>query len=138
MLSNVKKTNHICADATYKLTIVGAPVLIVGTTDKAKVFHPFGIAVTSSETAIDFKFIFKAVKKGCFVNEQYNYKPTALIADGAGAITNGFMTAFGYLSLADFIRVYCWAHVNVNLDKKVLIGQKSAVLLTSHSLWNHC
>ena len=76
-----KKTNHICADATYKLTIVGAPVLFVLITDKAKVFHLFGIAVTSSETAIHFPFIFDNVKKGCYTNDQFIYKSTALLAD---------------------------------------------------------
>lgn len=42
----------------------------------------------------------------------YEYKPEALIADGAEAITNGFMNAFGYDSIHSFIRVMCWAHVH--------------------------
>jgi hypothetical protein len=35
---------HICADATYKLIWQGYPVLIVGTTDIDRVFHPYGLA----------------------------------------------------------------------------------------------
>jgi hypothetical protein len=34
LLENCRKTEHICADATYKLTYEGFPVLLCGTTDK--------------------------------------------------------------------------------------------------------
>ncbi len=50
------------------------------------------------------------------------YKPEVLIADAAAAITNGFCHAFGYDASAvvlEFVRIMCWAHVNINLDKKV-------------------
>ncbi len=126
LLSNAKKSDHICGDATYKLTVIGAPCLINGTTDKKKQFHPFGIAITSAEKAADFEFVFNAVKKGVLKLEQYTYKPKALIADAAGAITNGFMHAFGYDSEDEFTRIYCWAHVNINLDKKVKIVKNTS------------
>ena len=43
LLEITKKSKHICADATYKLLHHGYPLLIVGTTDKNKSFHPFGV-----------------------------------------------------------------------------------------------
>jgi hypothetical protein len=58
LLSLAAKTKHICADTTYKLIQHGYPLLIVGTTDKAKVFHPFGIAMCSNEKEEAYTFIF--------------------------------------------------------------------------------
>ena len=54
-LSSVRLLNvasislHVHADATYKLIWHGFPVLIVGTTDMKKVFHPFGLDICSNE-----------------------------------------------------------------------------------------
>ena len=47
------------------------------------------------------------------------YRPSCLIADAAGAITNGFMAAFNYGSIEDFSRVICWQHVKRNLEKRL-------------------
>jgi hypothetical protein len=52
------KSKHICDDATYKLLHHGHPILIVGTTDKDKSFHPFGVALCCNEKEEAFKFIF--------------------------------------------------------------------------------
>ena len=48
------------------------------------------------------------------------YRPNILIADGAEAITNGFMAAFDYKSITEFIRIMCWAHVHRNCKSKAL------------------
>jgi hypothetical protein len=61
LLSLAIKTKHLCADTTYKLIQHGYPLLIVGTTDKAKVFHPFGIAMCANEKEEAYTFIFKAL-----------------------------------------------------------------------------
>ena len=96
---------HICADATYKLIWQGYPVLIVGTTDKEKKFHPFGLAVCMNETEEDFSFIFRSLKLTVNRICNFNYQPTTLIADASGAITKGFQAAFDNLDR----RVMCWA-----------------------------
>ena len=49
----------------------------------------------------------------------FDYRPTALIADAANAINNRFMLAFSYESIGDFTRVTCWAHVYIDVDKKL-------------------
>ena len=43
------KTEHVLADATYKIIIEGFPVLTVGTTDKDRHFIPFGCVVNLSK-----------------------------------------------------------------------------------------
>jgi hypothetical protein len=48
--NNDAEITHLCADATYKLIWQGYPVLIVGSTDQAKRFHPLGLAVCMNET----------------------------------------------------------------------------------------
>ena len=52
----------IHADATYKLNWQGYPVLIIGTTDADRKFHPFGLAVCNSEKRDDYIFYLKALK----------------------------------------------------------------------------
>jgi len=62
-------------DAPYKLTWQGYPILLVGTSDAAKVFHTYAAAVTKRETAADFKFLFRALHE---VNLEW--KPSILLA----------------------------------------------------------
>jgi hypothetical protein len=62
--------NHIHADATYKLIWQGYPVLVVGTTDKIRQFHPFGLCTCSNEQTADFVFLFEALKLGTAKNVQ--------------------------------------------------------------------
>ncbi len=69
-----------------------------------------------------FEFIFHSIAKGVLLLTNTVYKPEILIADAAAAITNGFCKAYGHDSKAairEFVRIMCWAHVNINLDKKV-------------------
>lgn len=83
--------------------MAGNPAIIVGTTDHAKQFHPFGLGLCYGETSSDFEFCFRACKKF-----KHDYEPNVLIADNAEAITNGFEAA--YLPI-DMKRINCWAHV---------------------------
>ena len=99
------------ADATYKILWRGFPILIIGTTDKDKVFHPYGIAITEGESSEDYAFVFECLKSADF----NLIKPTYLIADSAEQITVAFREIFG----SDFIRVNCWAHKIRNIDNKL-------------------
>lgn len=112
------KTN-VHADGTYKLDWNKHPVLIVGTSDFDRKFHPFGIAVTTRETHFDYKFLFGCLDKG--VDKLGLERPTCplnLIADAAPAITNGFMES----SLGPRLRtrIVCWFHVKKAIDKKLI------------------
>ena len=81
------------ADSTYKLDYEGFPVLTVGTTDRHRSFHPFGLALTTDEQEADFAFMFKAIKDACALMD-IDYRPTTLFADNAPAISNGFAPVF--------------------------------------------
>ena len=97
LITNCLNSNHICADATYKLIWQGYPVLMVGTTDKQRAFHPFGIALCINEQTNDFEFIFKSVQLAVDKLYNINYCPIILVADGSGAITNGFINVFNVI-----------------------------------------
>ena len=43
--------------------------------------------------------------------------PITLMADAAESITNGFMSAFNYASIDDFIRLMCWPHTDRNIEQ---------------------
>lgn len=116
LLGMAIKNNRLHVDATYKCNFEGLPVMLVGTTDQDRHFHPIGIGVTSGETAEDYAFIFRGIVSGLEIVHGVAYRPEILIADAADAITNGFKDVFG----DGLKRVYCWAHVNRAVDKKLL------------------
>ncbi|CAF1030694.1 unnamed protein product [Didymodactylos carnosus] len=94
LLSVGSVASHINADATYKLVWQGFPVLVIGTTDRNKAFHPLGLAVCSNEKKSDFQFIFNAVQMGMQKIGKNLLKPEALVCDAAPAIKNGFTKVF--------------------------------------------
>ncbi len=84
---------------------------------KAKQWHQLGLMTTKREKKADYKFFFKALRKGVLECTGEDYRPSILVADSAGSITNGFMSAMNYGSTEDFIRVICWQHVKRNVEK---------------------
>ena len=85
---------HLLADATYNLIIKNFPVLTVGTSDRNKAMHPFGLAVTSHEDEHDYFYLFESIRAGCKKIFNFNYNPNILIAENADSITNGFSRVF--------------------------------------------
>ena len=53
----------------------------------------------------DYEFFFDSIKKSCMQCTGEAYRPTCLVADAAGAITNGFMNSMKYKSISEFSRV---------------------------------
>lgn len=90
-----RKSHHISIDATYKLIYQNYPLIVVGSTDKNKHFHFFGVAVTSSEETEDFKFVFESVRDGVEKLFKTVYDPVFLVADAAWAIKNADKATFG-------------------------------------------
>ena len=135
------KTEHVLADATYKIIIEGFPVLTVGTTDKDRHFIPFGCVVSTGEAENDFKFLFDSLKEGLkMIDPSFIYSPKHLIADNAGAIHNGFRKcnilslviltcnlskiifickAFNYEAHSGYTRINCWAHCSRLIDNEL-------------------
>jgi hypothetical protein len=106
---------HINADATYKLVWQGFPVLVIGTTDRNKAFHPLGLAVCSNEKKSDFQFIFNAIQMGMQKIGKNLLKPEALVCDAASAIKNGFTKVFGN----SFDQIMCWSHMKRKVENRV-------------------
>jgi hypothetical protein len=122
LLANASTCTNIHADATYKLIWQGFPVLVVGTTDLDRHFHPFGMAICSKEEEKDFKFTFESLAAGVEKYSEQEMDPQALIADSSNAIRNAFKDTFGEKTM-----VMCWAHVRRNVEKKVQsLVEKSA------------
>ncbi|CAF1367392.1 unnamed protein product [Rotaria sordida] len=105
-------SSHIHANVTYKLVWLGYPVLIVGTTDVNKSFHPFGLAICSNEKTEDFEFISNNIQNGMQVINKDLLKPTALISDAADAIKNGFRNVFNN----EYYQTMCWAHMKRKVE----------------------
>lgn len=103
------------ADGTYKLNWQGFPVLLVGTTDMHRKFHTFGVAVSTHERAVDFEFIFNAVKISLRNLFDEKLEPKILICDAAHSIHNGFRKVFGQ----DKLVIMCWAHMRMAFVEKL-------------------
>ncbi|CAF1167498.1 unnamed protein product [Adineta ricciae] len=116
LLTIASMSSHINADATYKLIWQGYPVLIIGTTDLNKVFHPFGLAICSNEKTKDFEFIFKSVQVGMQKMKKESLKPTALVADAADAIKNGFKNVFNN----EYNQIMCWSHMKTKVENRTI------------------
>lgn len=109
----------------------GYPVLIVGTSDICRVFHPLAVAVCYSETEADFAFIFNALKKSCSSLHGTVWEPNVLLADASVAITNGFKAVFGIPAR----RLQCFFHVIKNIESKIRnIKEKQNIVRDIHSL----
>lgn len=96
-------------DATYKLTYLGFPLIIVGTSDVSRHFHPVCFAFSSNEASENFKMTFEAL-----ITAKQNFRPNALLADCAAAITKAFFDVFGETK-----RIYCWFHVYKAMKKRM-------------------
>lgn len=112
---NICKDKLIASDGTYKLNWQGLPLVLAGTIDQAKEFHPTAFMLTKRETGKDFGFFFKALKEGIKIIFDTEYEPDTLLADSSGAITNGFKIGFGYKPT---YRITCWVHAVRAFDYK--------------------
>ena len=113
------KNKIIATDATYKLNWQGCPLILAGTIDMAKQFHPTALLLSKRETGKDFGFLFKAMQSSIKVIFEVDYIPDTLIADSSGAITNGFTLGFGYKPTW---RINCWVHALRAFDKTYSSG----------------
>ena len=110
----------VCADGTYKLNWNSYPLIVVGTADKERKNHPFGIGVSAKETMEDFAFMFQAIKMGAQEFHSIDFQPAYLMSDAAHAIGNGARATWPSIAIG-----MCWAHVATNLKKKLaIVGDK--------------
>lgn len=86
--------HQINVDATYKVNWNGFPLMVIGTVDRNKKFHPLVYACCSSETTADFEFIFRSMRETINTLFDHDFAPEVLIADGANSIRNAFTNVF--------------------------------------------
>ena len=120
LLEIASKATIIQADSTYKLIWNGFPVLIIGTSDADKVFHPFLIAICTNETQHDFHFVFNSLQIGLKLIGKTKLANVSLLADAADAITNGFKATF-YPNTSSFKRGMCWFHMQKAVSNRLCI-----------------
>lgn len=126
LLDILSKVTTICIDATYKLNWLGFPLMVLGTVDRTKRFHPLAYACCSHEKTLDYSFIFKSVKKTIKIIFDREFDAEILIADGADPIRNAYYEVFPLAKLD----VMCFAHVIRNCRKRPFTSKhnKSLVL----------
>lgn len=107
LLGLLCKSDLVQIDATYQLVWQGYPVMVCGTSDKNRVFHPFTVGVCEGESQDDFAFIFDALRE---FNKEWS--PSILTADGSDSITAVFEKVFG----KPFVRLMCYFHVVKNVE----------------------
>lgn len=110
-----KYSEKIHTDATYKLIWQGYPVLVVGTTDSNRRFHPIGTCVSTNERSEDFEFMFRTMKNSLKEIFGFEMDPRVLISDAARSIHIAFKSVFGD---RDNI-IMCWAHLRRNVVKNL-------------------
>ena len=84
----------IATDGTYKLNYNGYPILMVGTVDLKRQYHPYGIMITKTESSEDYQFMFSRLKVLAQDIGATEFDPTVLLADAASEITNGYAAGF--------------------------------------------
>lgn len=125
LLAKLAQRKTICIDATYKLNWMSFPLIIMGTVDRAKKFHPLIYACSSHERTEDYTFVFKSVKDGIRVHLRKIFSPMTLIADGADAIRNGFYAVYPNATLD----IMCFAHVLRNVRKRPFASKNNKSLI---------
>lgn len=100
---------------TDKLIWQGFPVLIVGTTDKNRKFHPICLTVSTNECKADFKTMFQGLKNNILSIFSLAYDPKILVCDAAKSIQNAFTEVFGIQTIVKM----CWAHAKKKICTKL-------------------
>lgn len=116
LLRRAAKFETVCIDATYiyKLNWHGFPLIVLGTVDRYKRFHPVAYACCTNETTADYEFVFETIRDSIEVYFEEEFNPKTMIADGADAIQNAFYNTFPLAELD----VMCFTHVIRNIRKR--------------------
>lgn len=125
LLEKLAERKTICIDATYKLNWMGFPLIIMGTVDRAKKFHPMIYACSSHERTEDYAFVFQSVKHGIREHVKKRFNPMTMVADGADAIRNAFYSVFPNAKLD----IMCFPHMLRNVRKRPFASKNNKSLI---------
>ena len=108
-------TRYICLDGTYKLTVLGYPLVVVGTQDLNHKFRLIAIALVRHEREEDYKFILESIKSAVQKFFSYDWIVDFVMSDGCQAILNASRSIFG----ETYIHGMCSVHMWRNVEKKI-------------------
>ncbi|CAF0902265.1 unnamed protein product [Didymodactylos carnosus] len=107
LLSASSKSTYLQVDGTYKLNWNDFPLLICGTSDSQRHFHPYGIAlVNSDEAATCYIELFKTLKWSVPLVTHQAYVVNYAMCDGSKGLTSAQQQEFPAA-----LRPMCWPHV---------------------------
>lgn len=122
LLKIAENPGHVQIDGTYKLNVLGYPVILIGTSDCIGSFHPYGIALCSKETTQDYNFVFQELSRVLLDEFNITFNPNALLADASRQIAKSFKESFN----GNRIQLMCYFHVIYNARKRMnLIKDKN-------------
>lgn len=110
-----KDARVVHADATYKMIWQGFPVLVCGTTDQNRKFHPLCLTISSNEQKEDFKLMFQGLKDKIQEIFESSWNPKVLVCDAAKSIQNAFLEVFG----EHVVVRMCWAHAKRKIQERI-------------------
>jgi len=108
-------TQYLCLDATYKLTVVGYPLLVFGTQNINHKFRLIGFALSRHEREKDFTFALSSIKYALQEFYKYEWRVDFIMADGSHAIRNATKAIFG----DKYQHGMCSVHVKRNIEKRI-------------------
>ena len=68
----------LATDGTYKLNYEGFPILMVGTVDLDRKYHPYGIMITKTEDNEDYNYMCTRLLELAKIIGADNFNPTVL------------------------------------------------------------
>ncbi len=147
LISTARLSNLLQVDATFKLNWNDLPVLIFGSSDGNRRFHPYGMAtIRTDEGASSYITLFQTIKEcvynvtskiiyisllvskiPCVRSIQYDFQ--YLMGDGAMKITASKNFEFPHCR-----RLMCWAHIILKMreHRKMEFGGERDI---SHQLF---
>jgi hypothetical protein len=104
-------------DATYKLSQVGYPVLVVGISDCCRTFHLIAFCIVSQTTELVYASALASLSRIYATVTGRAIQLTYVMGDANDAQFNALQTAFGSTSSFNFLM--CFFHVLLNVNKRL-------------------
>ena len=102
-------------DATYKITVLGYPLLIIGTQDIEHRFRPIAMALSKHERQKYYEFILRNINAALEKYYCYSWKVDFVMGDASESIYNASIAVFGNSHRHGM----CSVHVFRNVEKKI-------------------
>jgi len=118
-------TKYLCIDGTYRLTVLGYPLLVIGTQDITHKFRLVALALSKHEREKDYKFVLDSVRNSLEMIFKYEWRIDLLLSDASMAIYSAAALTFS----AKYTHGMCSVHFRRNVEKNNIFspcqGQKS-------------